>query len=113
MKHGNASDDWVKLSGPVTGTDIRALRGRGPIEKLSLTDSPLLTARTAQAFLTLPSVSWLWLWCDVTRAAMRSVVTTRGLRVLDVLNITAPGKLEGFALANSLETFRGNHYLTE
>jgi Leucine-rich repeat (LRR) protein len=44
---------------------------------------------------------------------MRSVIGIRGLRILDVLSITSPGRLEGFASATSLETFRGNHYLTE
>lgn len=113
MKQANASDDWVTLKGPIKPVDIRALRALGHIEKLSITDGPLLTAKAAQAFTALPSVSWLWLWCEVTRTAMRSVIGVRGLRVLDVLSITAPGKLERFASATSLETFRGNHYLSE
>jgi hypothetical protein len=107
------NNEWVELKGAVTADDIRALADRGHMEKISLTHAPLLTAEVAQGFESLPSVSWLWLWCDVTRAAMRSVVATRGLKILDVLSLASPGKLEGFALANSLEEFRGNHALKE
>ena len=113
MNQGSTNSDWVKLEGPLKQADIRALKAHGHIEKLSVTDSPLLTAKTTHAFTSLPSVSWLWLWCDVTRTAMRNVIRIHGLKVLDVLSITAPGRLEGFATATSLETFRGNHYLTE
>ena len=113
MNQANTRDGWVKLKGPIRPADIRALRGRGHIEKLSIIDSPLLTARVAQGFTALTSVSQLWLWCDVTRTAMRTVLAIPALKVLDVLCITAPGKLGGFAAATSLETFRGNHYLSE
>lgn len=108
-----ANDDWVELKGHIRPADIRALRQLGHIQKLSIVKAPLLTARVAQAFSSLVSVSQLWLWCDATRTAMRSVIAISGLKVLDVLSMTPPGKLEGFASATSLEIFRGNHYLTE
>jgi hypothetical protein len=113
MQNGSRDDGWVALEGVATPADIRRLRGTGHIDKLSVTKSVRLTARIAEAFSSIESVDWLWLWCDVTRTAMRHVVSISGLRVLDVLNITKPGRLEGFSSAVGLETFHGNHFLTE
>jgi hypothetical protein len=113
MQNASLDDGWVALKGVATPADIRRLQGTSHINKLSVTESPRLTARIAEAFSSLESVAWLWLWCDVTRTAMRHVVSISGLRVLDVLNITKPGRLEGFSSAITLEAFRGNHFLTE
>lgn len=74
---------------------------------------PTLTAKAAQGLASLQSVDQLWLWCDVTRTAMRHVITLPGLRILDVLNIVKPGRLEAFKAASHLEIFRGNLSLTE
>ncbi len=106
-------DDWAKLEGSVSAADIRRLRSKGAIEKLSLTKMPTLTAKVAQGLSSLQSVDQLWLWCDVTRTAMRHVIAVPGLRILDVLNIVRPGRLEPFSAASNLEVFRGNHCLTE
>lgn len=106
-------DDWAKFEGRISTADIRRLRTKGAIEKLSLTKMPTLTARVAQALSYLQSVDQLWLWCDVTRTAMRHVIAVPGLRILDVLNIVRPGRLESFSDASNLEVFRGNHCLTE
>ena len=113
MQTANAHDDWVKLTGAIKPKDIRGLRNLGHIPKLSITESPLLTVKTASAFSALKSVSHLWLWCDVTRTAMRHILAIPGLREIDVLAIVNPGKLGLFSSAESLEVFRGNHYLTE
>lgn len=106
-------NDVVELKGRLKASDIRALKSLGHIERLSITKSPLLTSRIAQAFTALESVSDLWLWCDVTRTAMRSIVGIHGLKTLDVLSITAPGKLENFSNAKSLEIIRANHYMSK
>lgn len=113
MQIANTRDDWVELSGAIKPQDIRVLRNLGHIPKLSITKSPLLTVKTASAFSALKSVSHLWLWCDVTRTAMRHILAIPGLREIDVLAIVNPGKLGLFSSAESLEVFRGNHYLTE
>jgi hypothetical protein len=106
------TDISLDINGKIRASDLRILAKHGPIKKLSLTDMPLLTARTAQGLRSLPSVEHLWLWCDVTRTAMRHVVSIPGLRVLDTLNIVKPGRLEGFSEALSLEIIRANHGLS-
>ncbi|MFN8986607.1 MAG: hypothetical protein ACK5VR_09895, partial [Burkholderiales bacterium] len=99
--------DWTKLEGRVSAADIRSLRNKGAIEKLSLTKMPTLTAKVAQGLSSLHSVDHLWLWCDVTRTAMRRIIALPGLRILDILNIVKPGRLEPFSAASNLEIFRG------
>lgn len=105
--------DWTKLEGRVSAADIRSLKNKGAIEKLSLTKMPTLTTKVAQGLSSLQSVDQLWLWCDVTRTAMRHVIALPGLRILDILNIVKPGRLEPFSAASNLDIFRGNNHLTE
>lgn len=104
---------WVELKGPITAADLRRLRGLGHLDRLSVTDQALLTAEIARGFSALKSARWLWLWCDVTRTAMRHVVSIPGIQVLDVLSIRHPGHLAEFSSATTLETFRCNTGLTE
>jgi hypothetical protein len=106
-------DDWAKLEGAFTAADVQSLRKLGHIEKLSITKGPRITAKTSRALSTLASVTWLWLWCEITRTAMRHVIAIRGLRDLDILGMTGPGILEGFASAGSLERIRANFGMTE
>lgn len=58
-------------------------------------------------------VEQLWIWCDVTRAAMNHLIALEGLRELDIHCMTGPGKLKNFHKAAQLEVFRANHYMTE
>jgi hypothetical protein len=58
-------------------------------------------------------VRQLWIWCDVTRAAMNHILQLEGLRELDILCMSGPGKLKNFHKAVQLEVFRANHYMTE
>jgi hypothetical protein len=58
-------------------------------------------------------VEQLWIWCDVTRGAMNHILQLEGLRELDILCISGPGKLKNFHKAVQLEVFRANLYMTE
>jgi hypothetical protein len=58
-------------------------------------------------------IAAVWIWCDVTRAAMNHLLRLEGLRELDILCMTGPGKLKNFHKAAQLEVFRANHYMTE
>lgn len=106
-------DGWVELKGSLTAADVKELAACGRIEKLSVTELPILTASLAQSLSSVTAVTQLWLWCDVTRAAMRHVLSIPELAILDVLNIRSPGRLRGFALATSLREFRCNLCLTD
>jgi hypothetical protein len=112
MKASAQKNDWVMLEGQLRPVDVSALAARASIEKLSITKAPLLTANVAQSLTFLPHVSWLWLWCDVARPAMKYVIAVSGLKTLDILSLKGPGRMPSFASAKSLKTFRCNHYLT-
>lgn len=58
-------------------------------------------------------VEQLWIRCDVTRAAMNHILQLEGLRELDILSMSRPGKLKNFHKAGKLSVFRANHYMTE
>lgn len=103
-------DEWLSFVGPFsTRTQkLKSLNKYGRIEKLSLTKQPLLTAKLASNFFELQSVREFWLWCSVTRIAMRHVITIPGLEKLSILAIKQPGRLKNFAAANSLKVFSCN-----
>ena len=117
MTTGDAAEDqdgWVEIQGPFDATGLRALRKRGAIGRLQVGGhQPLLTAAIARGFDCLVSVEQLQLRCATTRTAMRHVVGVPGLRVLEVLRLQSPGRLEGFAATHTLEVFRGNQGLSE
>lgn len=106
------SNGWYSIEHSIDQAAVCELEHLGPIEKLSLTKIPLLTVKLAQQLSRL-QVEQLWLWCDVTRRAMRHVIQLQGIRVVDVLCIRGPGKLANFNKALGLEVFRANHYMTE
>lgn len=106
-------DGWVEIQGPFDATGLRELRRRGAMARLQVSGQPLLTAAVARGFDSLVSVQHLRLQCATTRTAMRHVVAVPGLRVLEVLRLQSPGRLEGFAANHTLEVFRGNHGLSE
>ena len=107
------SHGWYSIKGDPTHEVIQSLRAVGHIDKLSITQTRLITVDIAKRLCRIHSVRQLWLWCDVTRTAMRHILRIAGLEILDVLNIKSPGTLAGFDLATSLHTVRANHYLKE
>ena len=44
---------------------------------------------------------------------MNHILQLEGLRELDILCVSGPGKLKNFHKAAQLEVFRANHYMTE
>jgi Leucine-rich repeat (LRR) protein len=108
-------DKWLSLEGAFTTKTkkLQFLNKYNRIEKLSLTNQPLLTAKLARNFSTLQSVGWMWLWCSVTKTAVPHIITIPDLERLDILQMKKPGKLRDFEQAKSLKEFRCNHYMSE
>lgn len=102
---------WYRVESGLTSETIQELVAVSPVEKLSLTHIPLVTVELAKRLTLLP-VEWLWLWCNVTRPAMKYIVQIPELRTLDVLNIRGPGQLANFKKARHLEVFRAHHCMT-
>lgn len=106
------SRGWYSLERDIDVASVEQLKQIDSIEKLSITRIPLVTVKLAHRISDL-RVQHLWLWSGVTRRAMKEIIQMPGLRVLDVLCIKGPGKLDHFGKATTLETFRANHYMTE
>jgi hypothetical protein len=106
---GPDANGWYSLQRRPTAEAIRALRSVGHLGKFSITKAALIDASAARVLSELPPVDWLWLWCPVTRAAIRRVLKIPGLRTLDVLQLHGPGRLRGFEAATQLRTLRMNH----
>lgn len=92
----------------INAASICAFRKIGPVDMLSITRPCTINARSACRLRALPSVRRLWLWCDVTRAAIRHLVSMPGLEVMDVLDIKGKGALSGFDRATQMHSFRSN-----
>jgi hypothetical protein len=101
------------IEGRVTQEAIEALLAVGPLERLSVTTKSLFTVAQAKLVCALPRVNWLWLWSEVTRAALSRVIRMPGMETLDVFWVRPPGILRGFGSAASLLTLRANCYLKE
>ncbi|RUV40717.1 MAG: hypothetical protein EOQ55_09155 [Mesorhizobium sp.] len=51
------------------------------------------------------SVYRIQIWCNITRAAVNSIVQLPNLRALHLLGISRAGRLDGFRTAEALEEF--------
>jgi hypothetical protein len=99
------NNGWYEIEGEAEPIPSDQLSALGAIAKLSITKRKMLTVFNAKALQSASSISWLWLWCDVTRCAMREVLEIRNLKTLDVLALGV-GKAQGYSRARSLEVFR-------
>lgn len=113
MTNNQQKDGLVSIKGPFSEKDLRTLEKYCKIEKLSLTDQPVVTAKIASGLSSLQSVCQLFIWSSITRTAMRHVISLPDLEILDILEIRHPGRLSKFSEAISLKKFRCNHYMTE
>lgn len=104
-------DNSHKLEGVICASDFRQLAKHGALQQLSVSNTPVVTERIARGMRSLISVDQAWLWCRITRTAMRHVLSIPGLRVLDVMHIAKPGRLADFSAALSLEVVRANQGL--
>ncbi len=95
---------------PETMTQLAGLSAVAPL-KLHITKIAQFGIGHARCLAGL-RVEQLWIWCDVTRGAMNHILQLEGLRELDILSMTGPGKLKNFHKAVQLEVFRANHYMT-
>ncbi|MDH5668531.1 MAG: hypothetical protein OEY86_11015 [Nitrospira sp.] len=100
------NDGWYHLDGDIGNSAVASVQAVGVIPKLSITKIGLVTVRHVTRLAALQSVRQLWLWCNVTRRAMRHVIRLPGLTELDVLCIRGPGSLAYFDQATTLRSFR-------
>lgn len=108
-RHTIHPDGWHEVRGAIDKDALRSLEAHASIERLSIRNCPRMSSRIAkQLVVHLPPTRWLWLWCDVSRIALRHILATPGLETLDVLRVCNPGRLTGFEHAHGLHTLRAN-----
>lgn len=111
-RHTIGKDGWHEVRGAIDEDVLQSLAAQPYIERLSIRDCPRMTSGIAKRLVAhLPTTRWLWLWCDVSRIALRHLLAAPGLETLDVLRICNPGRLTGFERAQSLHTLRANCWL--
>lgn len=101
------------IEGPFRAKDLRKLGRQKHIDKLSIFKLELMTVEIAKGFDALRSLRHLFLWCPITRTAMRHVIPIENLEELDELRLRYPGQLTGFAAMDTLKVFRCDDYMTE
>ena len=105
-------DACHEIVGPLTDDVLEILADLPAIERLSIREIPRMTSGIAKRLLAhLPPTKCIWLWCDVSRIALRHLLATPGLETLDVFRLCSPGKLSGFEHATKLHTLRANCWL--
>ncbi|EBA15388.1 hypothetical protein RSK20926_00510 [Roseobacter sp. SK209-2-6] len=104
MSDENAVGETISLEGRLTRKDLRGLRPRGAIRQFHAGRGCLFDIKKARELCTWPSIQEVELWCDVTKAAFRELMSVRGLEELHVLNLRTHGGLQGMPLPASLST---------
>lgn len=100
----------IELEGPLTAGSLGALASRGPLQHLSIRDRAVFGLRQARELRSLPGIEHLRLFCPVTRAAASLVLEVPGLRVLELFELRAGGRLSGFDIPRSLERLHAPWY---
>lgn len=108
-RHIVGQDGWHEVRGALDHAVLTSLAQHSFIERLSIRECPRVTSGMAKTLCAhLPPTRWLWLWCDVSRIALRHILATPGLETLDILRLCNPGRPTGFERAHDLHTLRAN-----
>lgn len=106
----DSSGATIALEGPLAAGSLRALASHGPLQHLSIHDRAVFGLRQARELTSLPGIERLRLFCPVTRAAASVLLEVPGLRVLELFELRAGGKLSGFDIPRSLERAHWSWY---
>jgi len=98
-------NDWTEIETPITPNSLKKLSKCNHINKLYAKQDLLLTADIAKKFGTVKSIEELWLWCDVTKAALRYILAIPKLKRLHIFCIKSLGKTDVYSKSMVLETF--------
>jgi len=103
----------ISLEGSLNRKNISAFADCAHFDEIYIRDQDTITVDLAKMLLPLRSVFKMTLWCGVTRAAMRHVISRPNLNELVVFELKPFGSLSGFKDANSLAYFSCVCGLTE
>ena len=107
-------DGTLSIEGRIPYQGIESAGSHRAYKKIEISNCGNLSARFARGLASYQQVEALWLWCDVFRTAMRYVLSSPALQVVDILCMERPGKrMPSFGEAVQLREFRCNLGLSE
>ncbi|MEL6380509.1 MAG: hypothetical protein AAGK25_09500 [Pseudomonadota bacterium] len=99
------SDLKISIEDPLNKEHATAFSECPHFDEICVRDQDLITVNIAQAFIPIRSVYKMTVWCSITRAAMRYVISRPNLKELVVFELKPPGYLTGFEDAHDLTYF--------
>lgn len=114
MEVSELEDGTLSIEGRISCQGIESAGCHRAYKKIAISKCRNLPARFARGLVSYQQVEELWLWCDVFRTAMRYVLSSPALQVVDILCMSRPGRrMPSFDAAVQLCEFRCNMGLTE
>ena len=104
--------DKIDILAPFKKDELDSLPMDAVINQLNVTKrrigtgSFLFTTEAARRLAQTAGIKSLWLWCDVSRAALKDIARIPNLQRLDVLEIRGPGYVCGLEQASELKIVR-------
>lgn len=91
-------------------TELAALTELGHIDKLSILGDEVITTSISCYLKRVRSIRHLAIWTTMTRTALNDCLSIPNLAVLDLRDLTTPGKAIGVNNSPSLTTVRGSRF---
>lgn len=98
---------------PLSEANTQVFKEKSHFDEIYIREKNLITTDIAKKYFRINSVSSLSLWCGVTRAAMRHIISLPNLTELLVFELKKSGRISGFREARHLTYFNCVFGLTE
>ena len=95
----------LTIEGSLKKNHLKAFAEQPHFDEVYVKDFDILTVSHARSFQSIQSVNKIKLWCPVTRAALRYIVSCPHLKELIVFELRSLGKLTGFENAMDMTDF--------
>ncbi len=112
-KNSDQSECKLRIEGSISKNHIDEFSKYPHFDEIYIRNEKLITERVAKKFNTIHSVHSMELWCDITRAAARYVISLPNLQKLFIFGLKPPGKLAGCKDAECLTDLRCDFDLRE
>ena len=93
------------LEEPLSEANTNVFEVHPHFDEIFIRDQDLITVDIAKKYLQIKSAFKMKLWCGITRAAMRQVISCPNLAELVVFELKKSGRLSGFEGASCLSKF--------
>ena len=95
----------LTIEGSLNKNHLKAFAEQPHFDEIYIKDFDIFTVAEARNFQAIESVNKIKIWCPVTRAALRYIVSCPHLKELEVFELRSLGKLTGFENAKDMTDF--------